>query len=261
MAPTEGTNVNTSGKGAIPAGPAHAKGGKPPGRPKNPVVANGKKRPKCGALTRTCECGHHKRVHAGRTGRCWQCGETCEAFKAKPCKSDKAMRNGRCRMHGGSTPAGIASPNWKTGRWAKGIRNTSLRNHFYAALGDPDLQRTQQDVALADAMLSSLLKTLPEGEPITDVQERRLSKLVELRQNALERQARIEQRLGLWIHFTKYQTVMMGMVNVLHEELRTPEGQMDVLMLGRVQKRVEALMVGLTMDQQALGTGEEDAEG
>lgn len=163
-------------------------------------------------------------------------------------------------MHGGSTPAGIASPNWKTGRWASGIRNLTLRNHFYAALGDPELLRTQQDVALIDGMIADLLGQLPEATPITEDQELRLLRLTDRRQVALERQARVEQRLGLWIHFTKYQTVMMGMVNVLHEELRTADGQMDVVMLGRVQKRVEALMAGLTMEQQGLGNGETDDE-
>lgn len=35
------------------------------------------------------------------------------------CNSTKLMSNGRCRIHGGKTPAGLASPNFKTGATSK----------------------------------------------------------------------------------------------------------------------------------------------
>src|SRR5262245_44093579 len=45
----------------------------------------------------------------------------CEARKRgtdQLCQAP-AMRNGRCRLHGGQTPSGIASPHFKHGKYAR----------------------------------------------------------------------------------------------------------------------------------------------
>jgi hypothetical protein len=214
----------------------------------------------CGAAGRMCLCGHHRKQHAGKTGRCWDCqqeGKTCEVFKAKPCASTRLMKNGRCQMHGGKQPSGIASPNWKTGRWAASIKHLGLRNSFYAALEDPTLERTEQDVAILDALLNNALGSVGTSKTLTEGQERRIGNLTERRQQALERKARIERHLGLWIHHTRYQQVMMGMVNILHDEIKTADGKPDTAVLGRIQKRIEALMMGLAVGQ---ATAESEAD-
>lgn len=43
------------------------------------------------------------------------------------CKA-AAMRNGRCRLHGGKTPAGFASPHFKDGRRSKTLIGALLRS-------------------------------------------------------------------------------------------------------------------------------------
>lgn len=141
------------------------------------------------------------------------------------------------------------------------MKHLGLQGKFYDALGDPALTRTEQDLALLDALVANLMGDIPKGKPITEAYERRLSNLTEQRQQAVERKARIERHLGLWIHYTKYQQVMMGVVNVLHDELKLPDGKPDMEKLQRVKARLDLLMMGMATDLQISGEGEtEDGE-
>jgi hypothetical protein len=142
-------------------------------------------------------------------------------------------------MHGGKSVSGPVSGTWKTGRWAMAMRNTKLRNHFYAALSDEALLKNQQDVALHDALVANLLDQLKPGRPITDREEYRLSKLVENRQKAVSLLVLTEQRLQLWIHFAKYRKVLDAIVAAIHEEYKLPDGQLNREALLRLQKRID----------------------
>ena len=69
------------------------------------------------------------------------------------------MSNGRCRMHGGKTPKGIASANWKHGRFSKYLP-TGLRNRYEEELADPELLALNDEIALLRSRLSTLLEGL-----------------------------------------------------------------------------------------------------
>jgi hypothetical protein len=73
------------------------------------------------------------------------------------------MENGRCRMHGGATPTGIASANYKHGRYSK-VMPTRLQERYAEATSDPALLELREDVALIDARLSDLLGRVDSGE-------------------------------------------------------------------------------------------------
>lgn len=82
--------------------------------------------------------------------------------KGTPCTQDP-MQNGRCRLHGGATPGGIASPHFKTGRWSKHLP-AQLAEHYQAALADQDLLALREDLALLDARLAQVLGKLREAD-------------------------------------------------------------------------------------------------
>ena len=81
----------------------------------------------------------------------------------RPCGSRFVMANGRCRNHGGETPAGIASPNFKTGRYSKHLP-TGLQDRYHAALEDDTLLTLTDEIALLDARLSQLIERVDTGE-------------------------------------------------------------------------------------------------
>lgn len=74
-----------------------------------------------------------------------------------------AMTNGRCRMHGGSTPTGFALPQTTHGRYSKSIP-ARIAGRFDEARNDPELLSTRDDIALLDARLGELLGRVDQGE-------------------------------------------------------------------------------------------------
>lgn len=90
--------------------------------------------PYCGAKTRT--------------------GGTC---------TQPAMQNGRCRMHGGKHPKGIASPHYKTGKYSRYLP-ARMTARYEEAVSDPALLELRGDIALTDARLADLLQRVDSGE-------------------------------------------------------------------------------------------------
>lgn len=79
-----------------------------------------------------------------------------------PCRS-RAMANGRCRMHGGTTPYGPLLPQWKDGKRSKVLPSRMLEA-YHEALEDPDLISLRDALALVDTRLNDLLKRVDSGE-------------------------------------------------------------------------------------------------
>lgn len=74
-----------------------------------------------------------------------------------PCRRSP-MANGRCRLHGGKTPAGIASPHFKTGRYSKYLPG-DLTELYQHSRRDPGLLALRDDLALLRARLCQLLQS------------------------------------------------------------------------------------------------------
>ncbi len=81
------------------------------------------------------------------------------------CKAP-AMRNGRCRLHGGKSLAGPASGTFKTGRYSK-YMPARLLERYEAAIEDPELLNLKHDISLVDSRLSDLLQRVDTGESRT----------------------------------------------------------------------------------------------
>ena len=69
------------------------------------------------------------------------------------------MANGRCYNHGGPTPKGRDSPSWKHGRYSKYIPG-NLQGRYAAAISDPNLLSHDDEIALIQSRLSSLLEKI-----------------------------------------------------------------------------------------------------
>jgi len=81
----------------------------------------------------------------------------CGAKKrnGQPCPTP-AMPNGRCRMHGGASPAGLASPRFRHGRYSQHLPTVAAVR--YAAAGqDPEPLSLREEIALLDALIGQLL--------------------------------------------------------------------------------------------------------
>jgi len=82
-------------------------------------------------------------------------GQTCRNW---------GMSNGRCRMHGGKTPNGLASPNTKTGLYSAYLPATlSTQYQNLLTLGQ-DLFRIDDETAAITTLIQQQLDRIEDGE-------------------------------------------------------------------------------------------------
>jgi len=96
-----------------------------------------------------------------------ECGATTRM--GRTCKQPR-MANGRCKMHGGKTPRGIASPNLKTGMYSKDLPSRLL-SRVEAVLHDPALLSVRNDIALMQAEIGDRLSRIKQGEAEPDFEQ------------------------------------------------------------------------------------------
>jgi uncharacterized protein YjcR len=75
------------------------------------------------------------------------------------------MKNGRCRLHGGVSPKGIASGQFKTGRYSKYLPK-DLNSKFQEAIKDPTLLELGAEIGLVQSMLEERIQKLYSGESV-----------------------------------------------------------------------------------------------
>ncbi len=90
-----------------------------------------------------------------------QCG--AKTRSGTPCKG-AAMPNGRCRMHGGSTPRGLDHPNTKSGRWSKYMKPLLGDAHDRRLERIEEVKRLDEALAFLDGRICSLLERIQTGE-------------------------------------------------------------------------------------------------
>lgn len=175
--------------------------GKPPAKP-------------CGAKTRTCKaCSKHRNEHGP--------GKIQHEFEPKPCAQTRGLgAGGKCKLHGGATPQGLASANLKTGRWSAHLPATVLGKQFQEAYGDRTLMQLRQDAALVDAMLTTYTAGLRDtGKPLTEKQQTRVLVLIEQRRKIVESEARRLRDLAQVVPVDQYRTALGVLFKLMTDHL------------------------------------------
>lgn len=90
----------------------------------------------------------------------------CAAKKTngEPCKAQAVRGKRVCRVHGGMTPSGIASPHYKDGRYSAALRNVRFAARYETARRDSRLLDLSDEIALLDARIGDLVAALGTGE-------------------------------------------------------------------------------------------------
>jgi len=78
------------------------------------------------------------------------------------CRNHALPGSTKCRMHGGSSLAGVASPRFKTGRYSRHLP-TRLAARYAEALSDPELLGLRDEIALTQVRQVELLEQLDSG--------------------------------------------------------------------------------------------------
>jgi hypothetical protein len=89
------------------------------------------------------------------------------------------MPNGRCRMHGGTAPAGIASPHFKHGKRSKYLAHlpAAFAPHFDP--NESNVVALTEELALIEAGVVEVLERVKDKQRITSTIRKELWDLVE----------------------------------------------------------------------------------
>lgn len=90
-----------------------------------------------------------------RCGAKTRSGELCKNWGMEP--------SGRCRMHGGKSLRGIASPQFKHGRYSKAMPERLL-SRYKEAQSDKRLLELSEEISLIDARLADVLQRVDSGD-------------------------------------------------------------------------------------------------
>lgn len=77
------------------------------------------------------------------------------------CKRHAKVGMTVCKIHGGNSPVGIASPSFKTGKYSRAA-SARYKERYEAALGDQTLLDNNDDIAFAQARTEELIEHLDE---------------------------------------------------------------------------------------------------
>lgn len=82
------------------------------------------------------------------------------------CQNTVIFSNGRCRMHGGKSLRGIASPTFKNGSYSKYLYLPErLSERVGEFIDDPRLIELRENIAVLDVRLTELYENLHKSEP------------------------------------------------------------------------------------------------
>lgn len=92
-----------------------------------------------------------------------RCGAKLRKKPGRFCKIRPIKGRKRCRFHGGTTPRGIASPQFIHGKYSSVLKG-ALAENFQNSAADPELLSLRGDIALADARLFELVKETQDAD-------------------------------------------------------------------------------------------------
>jgi len=147
-------------------------------------------------------------------------GRVCGAKtrQGNPCQRSPARGRTRCRLHGGATPRGRASPHFKTGKYSKFLPHR-LIGRYKEGQTDPDLRGLKSDIAIVQVWIIELLQQLkddsPENKPIWDM----IGKAIILKAKVLRQESKLRVDKRQMIPVDEVMVLVVAMFDVIHRHV------------------------------------------
>src|SRR4051812_792158 len=106
-----------------------------------------------GSLLSLSQRARDRQPHGGEDNlmKTPECGAKARST-GLPCRKAAEPGRSRCRLHGGATPRGIASPHFIDGRYSLEFP-PRLRSRYVEACNDPELLSLRDDVAVIETFI------------------------------------------------------------------------------------------------------------
>ena len=130
------------------------------------------------------------------------------------------MENGRCRLHGGATPSGPASPNYKHGRYASVFRG-HLAEKFSHAMADDKPLDLLPELAVQRSLLGQYIETVSAKANPTIIDLKNVSILAEDVVRTASQIVKVRNDTALTVAEIKF--VQMSMLRILEKYVPNPD--------------------------------------
>lgn len=208
----------------------------------------------CGALLK--QCRNCKRKYSATERGVAACPE-CGTPRGR-CQSNKVFPNGRCKLHGGMTPAGIAANNYQGKGYSKYLPQR-VKDDYQQALIDPSLIELQSELALIEARMADVLRQLDTGESGNTwraAQQNMRELLIILQTKDADPQAQaqalnalrrtIDQGAGNYAMWEEVRTLIDAKRRLVETETRRAVSSKMYLTLDRAGLLIDALILAVT---------------
>ena len=154
----------------------------------------------------------------------------------KPCRT-YPMANGRCRIHGGKSLKGIASPRFKTGKYSKYLPE-KVRTRYLATIVDKDLISLRDEIALNDVYLIELLESMKSGE-VSQAETklwRRIGRSMDLKRRLVNAEFKRLAAMKQFITAEEAYALIVRISNIIKTHIS------DKQILGAIMRDIDALL-------------------
>lgn len=170
----------------------------------------------------------------------------------KLCGNPGTGAGGRCKFHGGASPGGKDSPNFKHGRRSKYLVGAAL-DRFQDAMADRRLMQIRQDVALVEVLITGLTAKLPrKGLQSADL-ERRILAAVDRRRALIAEEARRLVQLQQMVTLAQFMATMRAVAELIREYVTDDKARRDI------QQRLQSMLLNQPQPE-AVDEGGDDGE-
>lgn len=152
--------------------------------------------------------------------------------------------NGRCRVHGGATPSGPASPHFKTGRYSRiGLLPANLASHYArtSAQLDQELLALVDEIALIDARIGEMLALSADGrhgQTIAPEGWKHLEGLIEQRRKLVETETKRRKETQETLSIVQVRAILSAVAAAIHAHVTNLQERAAVAMeLRKLLKR------------------------
>lgn len=172
------------------------------------------------------------------------CGARLRKKPGKFCGSTVLSANGRCRLHGGGSLAGIASPRFKHGRFSD--RFPAGWGDLDQKLADPELRSIGLDLVVLDQRMGDILARVGtlKGDAAKARAIEEYAALAETRSKLVDAESRRLERGQSSIPEVQARTLFRAMSIAVREEAQAADGAvLDARQfLARLAQRFDRLM-------------------
>jgi hypothetical protein len=137
--------------------------------------------------------------------------------RGTPCQNP-AMKNGRCRMHGGATPRGTDLPQFKSGRYSKSLPD-KLAGRYEEALSDEERHDLRDEIALAEAKIADLLLGMKRGEFDEERAWSRVERWMSRKQRLVVSDARLARERRQTVSAEEVMALVVGILDAIRRHV------------------------------------------